>query len=94
MDNEFIPQRIAKGIPIKVISSNSEADIYYKKTEKESLREVRVIDEKIFDLAGEILLFGEDKVAIGMFGQHEMMGVIIESKHFFNSQMSLFTIIW
>jgi len=93
MDTDFIPRRIAKKIPIRVLACNTPADKYYKETEEESLRQVRIIDQSIFDLSGEILLYGWDKVAIGIFETDVMIWVTIQSKHFYNSQFSLFRLI-
>lgn len=93
MDNEFIPLRVAKGIPIRVIASNTPQDMFYAKTAKECLREFRLIQQPIFAFSGEIMLYGSNKVAIGMYEPNEMMGVVIESKHFYSSQQSLFELI-
>jgi hypothetical protein len=69
---EFLPQRIKLKILAKVIVSNHESNQQYKKMDKKTCRETRVISSDIFSLYGEINIYGENRVMIAMFNDKEM----------------------
>ena len=94
MDGTFIPTRISKKTPIRVLSPQTPYDQFYKDTEDESYRQVKMVDNKNFKISGETLLYGENNVAIAMRWSEEMIGVTIQSKHFHTTQHSLFKLIW
>ena len=94
LEKEFLPQRIKLGIKAKVISHIGEKNKTYKSMDKKVLRETRIVKDVAFILHHEINIYGESKVAIAMFNNDEMSAIIIHSKKFHDTLLSIFNFIW
>lgn len=94
LEKEFLPQRIKLGIKAKVISHVWEKNKTYKSMDKKMLRETRMIKDAAFMIHHEINIYGDTKVAIAMFNNDEMSAIIIHSKKFHDSLLSIFNFIW
>jgi sugar-specific transcriptional regulator TrmB len=94
LNKEFLPQRIKLGIKAKVISHTGEKNKAYKSMDKQTLKETRMIKDNAFILHHEINIYGEDRVAIAMFNHEEMSALIIHSKKFHDTLLSIFNFIW
>lgn len=90
----FLPQRVKLKIPAKVIVSDNESNKTYKKMDKKSLKETRIITSNIFSLYGEINIYGENRIMIAMFNDKEMSWIIIHSKSMHDSLKSIFDLVW
>lgn len=88
----YVDERVRKGISVRgIYKQASEYENYVKKS-KEQLREIRLIDERLFDVQNEVLIY-KNKVAITSFGK-EMFGMIIESREIYNCQKAMFELAW
>lgn len=93
--NYYIPRRISKGIPIKIIVSGTPRshDINLLNNTK-ALREVKVIDSKQFPIPLDCYIYGEN-VSFALYRtDSEPVGVIIRSKEIAQMLRSLFLFIW
>lgn len=52
--------------------------------------EYRIIKDSVFDMANEIVLYGEDKVALMMYSIDELSAVVIQSQSFFHALTGIF----
>ena len=93
LEGEFVPQRVKLGIKAKVISHIGEKNKTYKSMDKKVLRETRIIKNELFVLHHEINIYGENRVAIAMFNNEEMSAIIIHSKKFHDTLLSIFNFI-
>lgn len=87
---EFVPRRMKIKIKTKAIMSkdNSEYVKYHKKSHN-----TIVVDKPLFNLGNEIVVFGENKVAVLMYATEEMSGLIIESQTLHDGLSSLFNLV-
>jgi len=78
--NYYIPQRINRKIPIKIIiSGKTESSLIKLKTAAWELREVKIIDGKKFPIPLDCYIFG-DNVAFALYRKDsEPIGIIIRS---------------
>jgi len=94
LDKEFLPQRIKLGIKARVISHAWAKNKIYKSLDKHALKETRMIKNDDFILHHEINIYWENRVAIAMFNHEEMSALIIHSKKFHDTMLSIFNFIW
>lgn len=78
LQEEFGPKRLECPLKTKVIISSKNKTEYLEFNQK--THESLVIDDEIFDMGNEIVLFGHDKTAILMYSKDEMSGLVIGSK--------------
>lgn len=94
-DNEFIPQRVRNKIKAKVILSDSKESNEYKELHsKKHLTETIVVKYKNHQPGTEINIYGNNKIAIAMRSQDEMMGIIIHSQKLHDTLLNIFNLIW
>lgn len=99
LNNRYLSKRIKNQIVAKVIvPENLKSQYYYppeadKKTYSK-YTELGFVSDPNFELYNEIDLYGEDKVCIVMFREHEMMGIIIKSKLLYSTLSALFDLTW
>lgn len=86
----YMPTRIEKKIPIKAIIAKTSVTIPFVKDDIKSLRETRMTDGK--DITTDIMLYGGSKIAI--ISYNESTGLVIESKHLFETLMTIFNSHW
>ncbi len=92
--NNFLPRRIKQKIKAKVILSSHQENKKYAGLDKKALKESFIIDNKLFEIANEIDLYGPGKVMFAMFTADEMSGVIIHSPKLYKTLKSIFDLIW
>jgi len=87
---EFAVQRAKLKIKTKAILSMDTSLYmeYYKKNHT-----VLIIEEPVFDLGNEIVVYGNNKIAILMYDKEEMSWVIIESHTLYNGLTNIFNLI-
>ncbi|MDR0369478.1 MAG: hypothetical protein LBH96_02900 [Candidatus Peribacteria bacterium] len=77
-----------------MISGQSKEDINYTPTDSKDnsaeWTELKFVNNPIFQLSNEIDLYGNDKIALIMFNETEMMGLLIKSKMLYTTLNSLF----
>ena len=93
MTNEFVPRMIQYPTKVKVIIPKQSLVHEYAKSNKKRHESI-VIDDTIFDISGEIVVFGQDKVAIVMYNSEELSAIIITSKMLHNGFKNMFNLIW
>lgn len=84
---EFIDYRLQCPTKTKSLTT-TEAHPYidYTKTH----HEVRVVSDPVFDLANEIIIYGNNKVALVMYNTQELSAVVIESASFHQAMTGIF----
>ena len=90
LSKEFVPRRLKHKTKTRVIAAKSTSKYaeYNIKT-----HESIVIDDPIFDFANEIIVHGNNKVAILMYNTHELCWLTIESTTLHNGLKSMFNLI-
>lgn len=93
--NYYIPQRINRKIPIKIIvSGETRSDSLRLKTDPDALREVRTIDQEKFPIPLDCYIYG-DNVSFAVYRtDSDPIGVIIRSKEIATTLRSLFELVW
>ena len=95
LNNVYLPQRIKRNITAKVLLSGEAKEnhnyIPTNRTDNSAkYTQLKFISNPLFELSNEINLYGGDKVALIMFSEHEMKGLLIKSKQLFITLNSLF----
>ncbi len=93
LSTEFKNLRKKIKISSKVIQSQWEKNNEYFSYHKDNYASL-VVKDIWFDLANEIVLYGENKVALMMYETHELCGLVIESKTLYQWLKSMFNLIW
>ena len=88
---EFIPRRLKIKTETKAIVSKDTSQ-YLKYHEKK--HNTLVVEKPLFNLGNEIVVFGENKVAVLMYSTEEMSGLIIESQTLHDALRSVFELVW
>jgi len=92
MTNEFVPRMSQYPTKVKAIIPKQSLVHAYARSNQER-HDAIVIDDTIFDISGEIVIFGQDKVAIVMYNSEELSAVIITSKMLHNGFKNMFNLI-
>ena len=94
LEEIFIPNRVKHKILAKVILSDSpENRIYDKKSKKDLYKESCILENPIFNIPDEMLMY-DGKVAIALYTDHDMCGLIIHSEKFYEMMSSIFALLW
>lgn len=88
----YTPERLRRKISTRAIVEGGEEGIKFKMTGYEAARRVRIDKDRRISIHAIILLYGGSRVAI--LSYDEMVGTVIESKNFFDTQKSLFEMHW
>jgi len=91
--NEYIPKRVAEGIFAYTIVPKSKGNLNFSKSDKESLRETKVISKESFPMEIEINIY-DKKTAFFSYKEEDMFGVILESQSIANSMKAIFDLCW
>jgi sugar-specific transcriptional regulator TrmB len=91
MHEQFIAERIAKHIPIRVLAIDSENAYALKRTDSDSLRQTKILPSDM-QFTGETYIYG-NKVAVLDFGK-KIFGVITENDQIAEAQRSIFNFTW
>jgi HTH-type transcriptional regulator, sugar sensing transcriptional regulator len=93
--NYYIPARINRNIPIKIIvSGETESKSIRLKTDPYALREVKTISQEKFPIPLDCYIYG-DNVSFAVYRtDSEPIGVIIRSKEISRTLRSLFEFVW
>lgn len=92
LKDEFMPVRTKYRTKTRVIASsrNSEEYLDFNIETHESL----LIDDELFEMWNEIVVYAKSKVAILMYSRSEQSGLIIDSQTLHDWLESLFNLIW
>lgn len=91
LSEEFIEYRLTCSTKTKSLTTNeSHAYIEYTKTNHET----RIVQDPVFDMANEIVMYGKNKVALVMYNTDELSAVVIESESFYRGLKSIFYTLW
>ena len=91
LHTQFIKRRIAKKIPIKVLAvQNKEAELLLK-SDKESLRETKLLPPS-FTFFSEIYLFQNKIILIDV--EEHIIGILLDSEELYNIHKQLFNFLW
>ena len=93
--NYYIPQRINKKIPIKIIiSGKAESKLLKLKEDLYALREIKTIDKEKFSLPLDCYIYGDNVSFLLYRLDSEPIGIIIRSTEIAKMMRSLFLFIW
>lgn len=93
--NYYIPQRINRKIPIKIlVSGNTTSELLNLKTAEWALREVKMIDENKFPIPLDCYVYGNNVSFAVYRTDSEPIGVIIRSKEIATTMRSVFEFMW
>lgn len=88
---QFINERIRKGITARTLTINNEAGKKLLKTDENSLRLTKILPDSV-SFSAETYIYG-NKVAVLDYDK-EIVGVIIESKSIAAAQKAIFELTW
>lgn len=89
---DFQPKRIKRGIKARLILPNTPTMEKYSSDDAATLKETRTDQSLEYKPASEMLIYGEDRVAITSF--EEVMALIIESKKIHDLMKGIFEAHW
>lgn len=93
--NYYIPQRIKRKIPIKIlVSGQAKSNRIKLTTDSYALREVKLLDENLYPIPLDCYIYG-DNVSFALYRKDtEPIGILIRSKEIATTLRSLFNFIW
>jgi sugar-specific transcriptional regulator TrmB len=93
--NYYIPARINRNIPIKIIvSGETESESLRLKTDPYALREVKTISQEKFPIPLDCYIYG-DNISFAVYRtDSEPIGIIIRSREISQTLRSLFEFVW
>jgi hypothetical protein len=103
LPREFMSNLIKKkaeiGITVRAIFPDTEANrnfngIYYKDAPENIWPKCRYISADSFPFVGEIIVYGDSKVAIINFDKDQMIGVVIKDKSLHKMMGTIFELSW
>lgn len=94
LNYDFIQRRKDKGIKAYVLVRDVLAnDAYLEQTITDPLTDVKLIDEDLDWMKGEILMYGENKVSFALYGKDELVGYTIQSDQLYSTLKTMFNFI-
>ena len=95
----YLPTRIKRKIVAKVLMPMDTKKVKdYAPMDKKDVSAkytvLKFVSDPIFQLSNEIILYGEDRIALIMFSENEMMGLMVKSKLLYTTLVSLFDLTW
>ena len=90
----YLPKRLAQKNTNQVIVSKTDENLYFADSNNVPLTEVCVIQDKLFDLDCEIVLFDEDKILIATLETNNLSGILIESTALHSSLNNIHSLLW
>lgn len=95
LNTEFVKKRQARWIHASVIVSNHEVNKeYLNAVKKDKSTKVKMMKSNFEGMKGEIILYGENKVAFVLYSPTELSGYTIESDQMYSSLKSIFMGLW
>lgn len=91
MHGQFIAERIAKHIPIRVLTVNNDRGKQLMAADPESLRQTKLLPDTV-QFTGETYIYG-NKVAVLDFGK-KLFAVVTENEQIAQSQRAIFEAMW
>lgn len=88
----YVKRRVERGIRLRGIYTDNELVQKYLKNNDSELRQVKIVDKKIFPITNETNIY-KNKIAISSFNK-ELFGIIIESEEIYLSQKAIFELAW
>ena len=92
-DEDYVTQRVKKKIYLRGIAPRDEYGEAVAAHNKETFREIRLVEPGEFSFANEINIYN-NKVAIISYGKDELVGMIIDSPEIANTQRAIFMMAW
>jgi hypothetical protein len=90
LSKEFVPWRLKHQTKTRaIVARNTSKYAEYNIHTHESI----VIDDPVFDFANEIIVYGNNKVAILMYAANELCGLTVESTTLHSGLKSMFNLI-
>ena len=91
LEKDFIPWRLkCKRKTLAILSGHGSSYEHYTHEKHDSI----IVEDAVFKLANEIVVYGKDLVAILMYSSSEMAALVIQSQTLHDALKSMFYIIW
>lgn len=88
---EFIQERLQYStLTRSIMTQQASLYINYMKENHEYV----IVDDDIFDMANEIVLYGNNKVALLLYNKEELSAMSISSQSFHDALESIFNLLW
>ena len=91
LEEEFIDYRLQ--LPKKTLTILSKGNSAYAKYTKKH-HDFRVIDDPLFQMGNELVVYGRNKVAILLYSTAEMSALMIESQTLHDTLKNIFKMLW
>ncbi len=91
LETDFMQLRKQYNIKTRMITSADSSN--YTKINMH-LHEHIIVDDPIFSLANEIVLYNRNKVALLLYNADERCACVVESKTLFDALKSMFDLLW
>lgn len=96
---DYIEKKIKAGITTRTLvpdtaSNRNHLEIYKKGTPEKFYPVIKYITPEKFDFNGEIVIYGDSKIAITNLGENKLMGVIMEDKAINKIMRVIFELSW
>jgi hypothetical protein len=90
----YVPQRVEKWLRSSIISTDTQLNKKLSDTDKLPSTRVRVLDDPLFSLHCEQILFDENKILIAATPVGSISWMLIESKLLYDTYSSMFDWTW
>lgn len=92
LNTEFVPFRLGYKTKTRAIISWKDISEYsaYNRDNHDSI----VIEDEIFEMSNEIVVFWSSKIALLMYSTKELSWIVIESKTLHDALRNIFNVIW
>ena len=91
LEEEFIDYRLQ--LPKKTLTILSKGSSAYTKYTKKH-HDFRVINDPLFQMGNELIVYGHNKVAILLYSTAEMSALMIESQTLHDTLRNIFKMLW
>lgn len=91
LEEEFVPFRLKCPTKTKAIVSKS---ISYYANYNKDVHDSVIVEDPLFEMGNEIVLYGKNKIAILNFSEGELYGIVIRSDTLFTSLKNIFDLLW
>ena len=91
LEETFVPLRLKCQTKTKAIVAKS---ISYYANYNKDVHDSVIVEDPLFEMGNEIVLYGKYKVAILSFSEGELFWIVVRSETFFRSLKNIFDLLW
>ena len=91
IQKEYVPRRMQYPLKVKAIYAHNTPNRYHQK--ETNLHQNIYIQDTVFDMEDEIILYGQNKIAFIMYDTEELSALIIESRSIYKALLWIFKLV-